>query len=65
MRLVEIGGVAFLRVGQMLFDGGRTGKCRRVQPGRHRDDHQRADAMTTKREMRATASRISGRNRIM
>jgi hypothetical protein len=44
MGLIEIGRVAFLRIGQMLLDRRRTGKRGRIQPGRHGNDHQRADA---------------------
>ena len=43
MRLVEIGGVVLERDGEMLLDRRRTGERRRIQPGRHGDDHRRAD----------------------
>ena len=39
VRLVEIGGVVFERDGEMLLDRGGAGESRRVEPGRHGDDH--------------------------
>jgi hypothetical protein len=43
VRLVEVAAVALQRVCEVLFEGGRSRQRGGVEPGRHRDDHQRTD----------------------
>jgi hypothetical protein len=43
MRLVKVGRVVLESYGKVLFDRRRPRQRGRVEPGRHRDDHRRAD----------------------